>query len=317
MGPSDISMYHVMLRMVLALVLGGCIGLEREKRSQAAGLRTHMLVSLGSALVMLISVYGFPDLSGDNKAAVDVARIAAQVVSGVGFLGAGTIIRNGTSVKGLTTAASLWVSAAIGLACGSGFISAALFGCGLSLVALWVLNKYDIKNRVAHRIHELEVVVKEREGWLTALTKVAEEQGLTVRSIRMRPERAGKTWAKFLGAGQGQVFEQNKRSEHLPERDIEVYSTEKQSLEGTGHKEAPANSTVTDKAVNRIGEGLSLHMENEVQSDTTMDDNGQISSSTRYLHIELKVLAEEVKSVTDCCEVVLRLEGVMDVHMIS
>lgn len=317
MSPSDISMYHVMLRLVLALVLGGCIGLEREKRSQAAGLRTHMLVSLGSALVMLISVYGFPDLSGDNKATVDVARIAAQVVSGVGFLGAGTIIRNGTSVKGLTTAASLWVSAAIGLACGSGFISAALFGCGLSLVALWVLNKYDIKNRVAHRIHELEVVVKEREGWLTALTKVAEEQGLTVRSIRMRPERAGKTWAKFLGARQGQVFEQNKRSEHLPERDIEVYSTEKQYLEGTGHKEAPANSTVTDKAVNRIGEGLSLHMENEVQSDTTMDDNGQISTSTRYLHIELKVLAEEVKSVTDCCEVVLRLEGVMDVHMIS
>lgn len=317
MSPSDISMYHVMLRMVLALVLGGCIGLEREKRSQAAGLRTHMLVSLGSALVMLISVYGFPDLSGDNKAAVDVARIAAQVVSGVGFLGAGTIIRNGTSVKGLTTAASLWVSAAIGLACGSGFISAALFGCGLSLVALWVLNKYDIKNRVAHRIHELEVVVEEREGWLTALTKVAEEQGLTVRSIRMRPERAGKTWAKFLGAGHGQVFEQNKRSEHLPERDIDVYSTEKQPLEGTGHKEAPANSTVTDKAVNRTGEGLSLHMENEVQSDTTMDDNGQISTSTRYLHIELKVLAEEVKSVTDCCEVFLRLEGVMDVHMIS
>lgn len=118
MTPADISLVDVVLRMVLAVVLGGFIGLEREKRSQAAGLRTHMLVSLGSALVMLISVYGFPVLDGRDKAQVDVARIAAQVVSGVGFLGAGTIIRNGTSVKGLTTAASLWVSAAIGLACG-------------------------------------------------------------------------------------------------------------------------------------------------------------------------------------------------------
>lgn len=279
MSPSDISMYHVMLRMVLALVLGGCIGLEREKRSQAAGLRTHMLVSLGSALVMLISVYGFPDLSGDNKAAVDVARIAAQVVSGVGFLGAGTIIRNGTSVKGLTTAASLWVSAAIGLACGSGFISAALFGCALSLVALWLLNKYDIKNRVAHRIHELEVVVEEREGWLSELTKVAEEQGLTVRSIRMRPERnAGKSWTKWLGAGQGS--EQKDRSDHLSESDMEVGRKD-------GHPE-------------------------------DMDDKERRTlASARQLQIELKVLSEDIKSVAVCCEAILRLQGVSDVHMLS
>lgn len=288
MSPLDISMYHVMLRMVLALVLGGCIGLEREKRSQAAGLRTHMLVSLGSALVMLISVYGFPDLSGDNKAAVDVARIAAQVVSGVGFLGAGTIIRNGTSVKGLTTAASLWVSAAIGLACGSGFISAALFGCGLSLIALWLLNKYDIKNRVAHRIHELEVVVEEREGWLTALTKVAEEQGLTVRSIRMRPERnVGKSWAKLLGAGQGHVAEPSKKSGRLSERDMDDTETEEHHLRDP-----------------------------EIQP-AILDDKGQGSTSIRYVHIELKVLAEEVRSVTGCCEVMVRIEGVTDVNMIS
>ncbi|GAV13981.1 putative membrane protein [Paenibacillus sp. NAIST15-1] len=237
-----------------------------------------MLVSLGSALVMLISVYGFPDLSGDNKAAVDVARIAAQVVSGVGFLGAGTIIRNGTSVKGLTTAASLWVSAAIGLACGSGFISAALFGCALSLVALWLLNKVDIKNRVAHRIHELEVVVEEREGWLSELTKVAEEQGLTVRSIRMRPERnVGKSWTKWLGAGQGS--EQKDRSDHLSESDMEV------GREG-GHPE-------------------------------DMDDKERTLASARLLQIELKVLSEDVKSVAVCCEAILRLQGVSDVHMLS
>lgn len=317
MSPSDISMYQVMLRMVLALVLGGCIGLEREKRSQAAGLRTHMLVSLGSALVMLISVYGFPELSGDNKAAVDVARIAAQVVSGVGFLGAGTIIRNGTSVKGLTTAASLWVSAAIGLACGSGFISAALFGCVLSLVALWLLNKYDIKNRVAHRIHELEVIVEEREGWLTSLTKVAEEQGLTVRSIRMRPERsAGKSWAKLLGAWQGQVSEQNKRSEHLSGRDIDDYGTQEQYFEGSRYKEVPARGTADTNTTNRTGQEMALSVENEIQP-AVVEDNEQGSTNTRHMHIELKVLAEEVNSVTGCCEVLLRIEGVTNVHMIS
>lgn len=186
MTPADIATWPVIVRMLLALLLGGLIGLEREKRNQAAGLRTHMLVSLGASLVMLISVYGFPDLSSSSQAQVDVARIAAQVVSGVGFLGAGTIIRNGMSVKGLTTAASLWVSAAIGLACGSGFYSVALGGCGLALVALWVLNKYDIKNRVAHRIHSVVIEVEKKEGLLDQLTVEAEQCNLTVRSVRMR-----------------------------------------------------------------------------------------------------------------------------------
>jgi len=148
----------------------------------------------------------------------------------------------------------------------------------LSLVALWLLNKYDIKNRVAHRIHELEVVVEERDGWLSELTKVAEEQGLTVRSIRMRPERnAGKSWTKWLGTGQG--IEQKDRSDHLSESDMEV------GREG-GHPE--------DK-----------------------DDKEHTLASARRLQIELKVLSEDLKSVAVCCETILRLQGVSDVHMLS
>ncbi|MFW5437645.1 MgtC/SapB family protein [Paenibacillus apiarius] len=279
MSPSDISVYHVVLRMVLALILGGFIGLEREKRSQAAGLRTHMLVSLGSALVMLISVYGFPKLSGDDKADVDIARIAAQVVSGVGFLGAGTIIRNGTSVKGLTTAASLWVSAAIGLACGAGFISAALAGCGLSLVALWVLNKYDIKNRVAHRIHQLEVIAEEREGWLTEMTAEVELQGMSVRSIRMRKQSNGlKSWTKRLS----------------PEKDEE-------------HFDEPEHDN--DDEVDMEGEGEA--------SSSVINPRSDASNEPRQVSIELKVLAEDMKSIAACCESLLSMEGVKDVRMIS
>ncbi|MCM3339355.1 MULTISPECIES: MgtC/SapB family protein [unclassified Paenibacillus] len=278
MSPSDISVYHVVLRMVLALILGGFIGLEREKRSQAAGLRTHMLVSLGSALVMLISVYGFPKLSADDKADVDIARIAAQVVSGVGFLGAGTIIRNGTSVKGLTTAASLWVSAAIGLACGSGFFSAALVGCGLSLVALWVLNKYDFKNRVAHRIHQLEVIAEEREGWLTEMTTQVEQQGMSVRSIRMRKEGAGlKSWAKRLSP--------EKEEEHLDEHEQE-----------------------NDDEVDMEGEG---------DTSTASVQRSDASNEPHQISIELKVLAEDMKSIAACCEALLSMKGVKDVRMIS
>ncbi|HBL37110.1 MAG TPA: methyltransferase, partial [Firmicutes bacterium] len=105
---------------MVATLLGAVIGLEREQHGRPAGLRTHILVALGSCLIMLVSIYGFPSGTGS-----DPARLAAQVVSGIGFLGAGTILRDGTSIRGLTTAASLWVVAGIGLAAGTGFYWAA------------------------------------------------------------------------------------------------------------------------------------------------------------------------------------------------
>ncbi|MCI7011197.1 MAG: MgtC/SapB family protein [Prevotella sp.] len=126
---------ELFLRLSVALLLGGIIGFEREYRSKDAGFRTHFLVSLGSALFCLVSQYGF----GDGLK--DASRVAAQVVSGIGFLGAGTIIFQKSVVRGLTTAAGLWVTAAIGLACGSGMYVAALVGTVLILFGLEILNE--------------------------------------------------------------------------------------------------------------------------------------------------------------------------------
>lgn len=125
---------EITLRLFVALLLGGIIGIEREFRSKDAGFRTHFLVALGSALFCIVSQYGF---GADLK---DSSRVAAQVVSGIGFLGAGTIIFRKNMVHGLTTAAGLWVTAAIGLACGTGMYAAAGIATGMILLGLEVLN---------------------------------------------------------------------------------------------------------------------------------------------------------------------------------
>jgi putative Mg2+ transporter-C (MgtC) family protein len=130
--------YQIIFRLALSVVLSGLIGLERQLHRRDAGLRTHILVSLGSCLIMLTSMYVFDIYKG--KAAVDPARIAAGVITGIGFLGAGTIIQEREGVKGLTTAASLWVCAGIGLAVGCGFRSAAIFTTVLALVTLFFLR---------------------------------------------------------------------------------------------------------------------------------------------------------------------------------
>ena len=127
---------EIALRLFVALLLGGFIGIEREYRSKEAGFRTHFLVALGSALFCIVSQYGF----GVNLK--DSSRVAAQVVSGIGFLGAGTIIFQKNVVRGLTTAAGLWVTAAIGLACGTGMYLAAAIATALVLFGLEVLNSF-------------------------------------------------------------------------------------------------------------------------------------------------------------------------------
>jgi putative Mg2+ transporter-C (MgtC) family protein len=131
-----------LLRLALAAVLGGLIGIERELREREAGLRTHLLVALGSALFTIVGAYGFHDFLESGQAVVraDPTRIAAQIVTGIGFLGAGAIIRQGLSVRGLTTAATLWVVAAVGLAAGAGYYSAAVITTAVVLIALYPLR---------------------------------------------------------------------------------------------------------------------------------------------------------------------------------
>lgn len=129
---------QIMLRLTLSVVLSGLIGFKRQIHRRTAGLRTHILVSLGSCLIMLTSLYIFDIYK--NQVPLDPARIAAGIITGIGFLGAGTIIREREGVKGLTTAASLWVVAGIGMAVGSGFYSAAVFTTILALVVLLFLR---------------------------------------------------------------------------------------------------------------------------------------------------------------------------------
>lgn len=125
---------QVVLRLLVSAVLSGLIGLERQLHRRAAGLRTHILVSVGSTLIMLTSMYIF-DIYKD-KVLSDPSRIASGIITGIGFLGAGTIIRYGEEIKGLTTAATLWVAAAVGMAVGCGFYLAA---CATTIIALAVL----------------------------------------------------------------------------------------------------------------------------------------------------------------------------------
>ncbi|MDR3540842.1 MAG: MgtC/SapB family protein [Desulfosporosinus sp.] len=128
-----ITDYEIALRILLACVFGGIVGFQRERNDSPAGFRTHILVCLGAALIMILSMYGFADFTTVSK---DPARLASQVVSGIGFLGAGTILRDGVSVKGLTTAASLWVVSAIGLAAGAGFYFSSMLVTGIVFLTL-------------------------------------------------------------------------------------------------------------------------------------------------------------------------------------
>jgi putative Mg2+ transporter-C (MgtC) family protein len=183
---------HVLLRLTAAAALGAAIGFERELRDREAGMRTHLLVALGSCLFTLVSAYGFHEFlaRGGNVVRADPSRIAAQIVTGIGFLGAGAIIRQGLSVRGLTTAASLWVVAAIGMASGAGYYSAAVITTIVVLISLWPLRI------VAHRMFErirpgelrLEVELKGGES-PSVLLDALEAKGVAVRSFELEDAR--------------------------------------------------------------------------------------------------------------------------------
>ena len=152
-----------LLRLVVAALLGGVIGLERELDEKAAGLRTHMLVSVGSALFTLVSAYGFREFPTHGKVvSFDPSRIAAQIVTGIGFLGAGVIFRQGFTIRGLTTAASLWLVAAVGLASGAGYWQGAVIATGVAVVSLRPLER--VKERIVPQRAARRLLVELAEG---------------------------------------------------------------------------------------------------------------------------------------------------------
>lgn len=135
---------EILIRLLLASAFGGLIGLERERKDWAAGLRTHMMVSVGSCLIMIVSAFGFSDILGTENVSLDPSRVASQVISGIGFIGAGTILflKQG-AIRGLTTASGLWTVAAIGLATGGGLYFAAGATTIIALIILWALKPLE------------------------------------------------------------------------------------------------------------------------------------------------------------------------------
>ncbi len=152
--------WQLILRLLVAAALGSMIGAERERLVWAAGLRTHMLVSTGACLFMIVSAFGFADILGTKNVILDPSRIAAQVVSGIGFLGAGSILLRGEVVRGLTTAASLWTVAAIGLAVGGGLYIEAVAATIVILVILAGIKPLEERYQQRHQSHEIRLRVE-------------------------------------------------------------------------------------------------------------------------------------------------------------
>jgi putative Mg2+ transporter-C (MgtC) family protein len=192
----EISIGEVAARLVIAAALTGAVGLEREFRERAAGLRTHIMVGVGSALFTLVSAYGFNAFlqSGANVVRADPSRIAAQIVTGIGFLGAGAILRQGLSIRGLTTAAGLWVAAAIGMAVGAGYYSAALLGTGVVLVSLGPLRAAEgflVARRRRREAGTLEIDLRSEQP-LAPVLAVLEERRARVSRIQLEEEETGR-----------------------------------------------------------------------------------------------------------------------------
>jgi putative Mg2+ transporter-C (MgtC) family protein len=164
----------VALRLGLTFLLGGLLGLERELRGQNAGLRTHLLVCLGSCLFTLASIYAAQPLGAGapSGAEADITRIASQVVVGIGFLGGGAIMRHGTTVRGLTTAANLWLTASVGLAAGMGFLHGAALTAGLALLVLVGLKPLE---RFIERFRHINRIPSDQD--LSTEEKPSEPQG--------------------------------------------------------------------------------------------------------------------------------------------
>ena len=211
----ELSLLEILFRVGLAAVLGGAIGFERELREREAGLRTHMLVSVGAALFTLVSAFAWTDWQFSNASGIvfDPTRIAAQIVTGIGFLGAGAIIRQGLSVRGLTTAATLWVVAAIGMATGAGFYSAAIITTVLVLLSLYPLRILAFRVFEQFRPEEGRLAVELSAGATTvSVLQAVEDAGADVHRLEFAEEgdtrrvdmrvrvRTGRSAAELLDA---------------------------------------------------------------------------------------------------------------------
>lgn len=181
-----ISTIEMIGRLLLAALLGSIIGWERERRAWTAGLRTHMMVCLGSSLIMIVSAFGFFDIIGTKGVVLDPSRVAAQVVSGIGFLGAGTILflRNEV-VKGLTTAAGLWTVAAIGLAVGGGLYIGALAATSIAFIILIAFKPLEERFLAKNKFKSIKMLLKLHEVKLDEVEAILKSNGINFNEVNL------------------------------------------------------------------------------------------------------------------------------------
>ncbi|MGG4340024.1 MgtC/SapB family protein [Paenibacillus lautus] len=228
-NPWVIDNVSILLRLLLAMLLGGLIGFERERSNHAAGLRTHILVCLGSTLIMLLSIYGFSDFVDEINVRIDPARLATAVITGIGFLGAGTILFTGKSITGLTTAASIWVVGAVGLAVGAGFYFASIVSTVLILLNLVVFNKLEQRYIRGSKLHLITVHAANTPNILEDISVVLEEQEFVIKKLIVN-ERSSVAYGELQPAVLGLEI-----SLHvLTDRKFEPMEITRQ-LRGVGH----------------------------------------------------------------------------------
>lgn len=183
-----LSTQEIIIRLILAAVLGSAVGIERQRLEWAAGLRTHMLVCVGAALVMIVSAFGFNDILGRQSVVLDPSRVAAQVVSGIGFIGAGTILfLRPKVIRGLTTAAGLWTVAAVGLAVGGGLYVAALVATAITLVILAGIKPLERRFFESKKVKGIHVSLQHGSAALHLISGLLQEHHATFDEFTLHP----------------------------------------------------------------------------------------------------------------------------------
>lgn len=180
--------WEYMLRLAVACLCGACVGFERSRRFKDAGVRTHVMVTLGAALIMVVSKYGFQDIPALEMMKVDASRVASNVVTGVGFLGAGVIFFKGSTIKGLTTAAGLWTTAGIGLALGSGMYFIGIASAVIMIIAQFFLHRV-LKSVDSYSTSEISVSLKDEKGAIEEFKNQLEEENLVIQSCKIIKDR--------------------------------------------------------------------------------------------------------------------------------
>lgn len=184
-----LSWSEILIRLSLASLFGALIGLERERKDWAAGLRTHMMVCVGACLIMIVSAFGFADILGTPNVVLDPSRVAAQVVSGIGFIGAGAILfmKQGT-IRGLTTAAGLWTVSAIGLATGGGMYFAAGVTTVIALIILWALQPFEQFYSKKFRHMSLRIVTTSNANNTELLKNLLSKDNLKIQTFNLEKD---------------------------------------------------------------------------------------------------------------------------------